>query len=202
MPGMDGFEAVKAIKNNPETATIPVMTYTSEGGESVPGTGSRPGRSGVLPKTVAPRNLFESFGTRIGKDRRTKARTMNEENASERTEDIKRRSITPSPATPFIEPGMQSSSSGLDAGQLNTLLRSLLEEQRVEIRKDMLLSMDTVSQQTSNRLNKELDEKLDAFKQELPPVQTPSIVPTVLLTASLFASMAWNFSIHKPGGKR
>jgi hypothetical protein len=71
----------------------------------------------------------------------------------------------------------------------------------VEIRKDVLLSMDTVSQQTSNRLNKELDEKLDALKQELPQVQTPSIAPTVLLTALLFVSMAWNFSIHKQAKK-
>ena len=198
MPGMDGFEAVKAIKNNPETATIPVMMYTSKGGDLYLGQARALGAVGVLPKTVAPTELFESL-RKIGlvKDRRTKARTMDEENASERTEDIKRRSITPSPVTPFIEPGMQSSSSGLNAGQLDTHLRSLLEEQRVEIRKDMLLSMDTVSQQTSNRLNKELDEKLDAVKQELLPVQTPSIVPTVLLTALLFASMAWNFSIHK-----
>jgi CheY-like chemotaxis protein len=33
MPGMDGFQAVKAIKENPATATIPVMMYTSQSGE-------------------------------------------------------------------------------------------------------------------------------------------------------------------------
>jgi len=33
MPGMDGFEAVSAIKNNPHTATIPIMMYTSQEGE-------------------------------------------------------------------------------------------------------------------------------------------------------------------------
>ena len=33
MPGMDGFEAVSAIKNNPDTATIPIMMYTSQKGE-------------------------------------------------------------------------------------------------------------------------------------------------------------------------
>jgi hypothetical protein len=135
------------------------------------------------------------------KDRRSKARTLNETDASERAEDIKRHSITPPPVTPFMEPGMQSPPSGLELGQLDAHLRNLLEEQRVEIRKDVLLSLDTVSQQTSNRLNKELDEKLDALKQELPPVQTPSIAPTVLLTALLFVSMAWNFSIHKQAKK-
>ena len=33
MPGMDGFQAVQAIKNNPLTATIPIMMYTSQEGE-------------------------------------------------------------------------------------------------------------------------------------------------------------------------
>ena len=28
MPGMDGLQAVKAIKSNPQTATIPIMMYT------------------------------------------------------------------------------------------------------------------------------------------------------------------------------
>jgi len=198
MPGMNGFEAVKAIKNNPETATIPVMMYTSKGGDLYLGQARALGAVGVLPKTVAPAELFESL-RKIGlvKERRSEVRPMTEEDASERADDVKMRSITPPPVTPFMEPGMQSSSSGLDSGQLDTHIRSLLEEQRVEIRKDMLLSMDTVSQQTSNRLNKELDEKLDAVKQELPPAQTPSIVPTVLLIALLFISMAWNFSIHK-----
>lgn len=33
MPGMDGLEAVTAIKSNPSTATIPVMMYTTREGE-------------------------------------------------------------------------------------------------------------------------------------------------------------------------
>jgi len=33
MPGMDGLQAVQAIKGNPETATIPIMMYTSQEGE-------------------------------------------------------------------------------------------------------------------------------------------------------------------------
>ena len=33
MPDMDGFEAIEAIKGNPETAAIPIMMYTSKGGD-------------------------------------------------------------------------------------------------------------------------------------------------------------------------
>ena len=41
MPGMDGFQAVQAIKNNPRTATIPIMMYTSQEGELYLGPGAR-----------------------------------------------------------------------------------------------------------------------------------------------------------------
>ena len=33
MTGMDGLQAVRAIKNDPRTATIPIMMYTSQEGE-------------------------------------------------------------------------------------------------------------------------------------------------------------------------
>src|SRR5690606_18711585 len=54
MPGMDGFEAVSAIKNNPATATIPIMMYTSQEGEVYVGQARALGALGVLPKTVEP----------------------------------------------------------------------------------------------------------------------------------------------------
>ena len=54
MPGMDGFEAVSAIKNNPATATIPIMMYTSQQGEVYVGQARALGAVGVLPKQVEP----------------------------------------------------------------------------------------------------------------------------------------------------
>src|SRR5688572_24224283 len=52
MPGMDGFQAVQAIKNNPQTATIPIMMYTSQQGELYVGQARALGAIGVLPKLV------------------------------------------------------------------------------------------------------------------------------------------------------
>jgi CheY-like chemotaxis protein len=54
MPGMDGFQAIQAIKSNPETATIPVMMYTSQEGELYVSQARALGAVGVLPKTVKP----------------------------------------------------------------------------------------------------------------------------------------------------
>ena len=33
MPGMDGFQAVQTIKNNPRTSAIPILMYTSQEGD-------------------------------------------------------------------------------------------------------------------------------------------------------------------------
>jgi len=54
MPGMDGFEALEAIKANPATATIPVMMYTSQDGELYVGQARALGAFGVLPKDLKP----------------------------------------------------------------------------------------------------------------------------------------------------
>src|ERR1700749_785130 len=52
MPGMDGLQAVKAIKGNPQTAMIPIMMYTSQEGELYVGQARALGAMGVLPKQV------------------------------------------------------------------------------------------------------------------------------------------------------
>lgn len=52
MPGMDGFQAVQAIKSNPDTATIPVVMYTSQEGELYLSQARALGAVGVLPKTI------------------------------------------------------------------------------------------------------------------------------------------------------
>src|SRR5580765_1645947 len=54
MPGMDGFQAVHAIKSDPQTATIPLMMYTSQEGELYVSQARALGAVGVLPKTVRP----------------------------------------------------------------------------------------------------------------------------------------------------
>ena len=54
MPGMDGFEAVSAIKDNPATATIPIMMYTAQQGELYVGQARALGAIGVLPKQLEP----------------------------------------------------------------------------------------------------------------------------------------------------
>ncbi|MCH7892887.1 MAG: response regulator [Proteobacteria bacterium] len=54
LPGMDGFEALRAIKENPETCNIPVLMYTSKRGEVYLNQVRELGAAGVLPKGNKP----------------------------------------------------------------------------------------------------------------------------------------------------
>jgi CheY-like chemotaxis protein len=59
MPGMDGFQALKVIKSNPNTALIPVMMYTSMAGGLALSQARALGAVGVLPKLLEPQDLEE-----------------------------------------------------------------------------------------------------------------------------------------------
>ena len=54
MPGMDGLQAVRVLKADPATASIPIVMYTSQEGELYVGQAKAVGAVGVLPKTVKP----------------------------------------------------------------------------------------------------------------------------------------------------
>lgn len=75
MPEMDGFEALEAIKGNPDTATIPVMMYTSKGGDQYVSEARALGAIGILPKQTQAAELYkvlENLG--LVQDRRSKLR--------------------------------------------------------------------------------------------------------------------------------
>lgn len=57
MPGMDGFQTLRAIKNDPHTAAIPIIMYTSKEGEVYESQARALGAVGVIPKTLKPLQL-------------------------------------------------------------------------------------------------------------------------------------------------
>lgn len=54
LPGIDGFDALRAIKDNPKTADIPVLMYTSKRGEVYLSQVRALGAAGILPKGNKP----------------------------------------------------------------------------------------------------------------------------------------------------
>jgi CheY-like chemotaxis protein len=76
MPGMDGFQAVQAIKNDPRTATIPIMMYTSQEGEVYLGQARALGAIGVLPKQIKHADVSKVlYQLHLVADRRTEEQT-------------------------------------------------------------------------------------------------------------------------------
>ncbi len=61
MPGMDGLQAVREIKANPELASIPIMMYTSQEGEIYGGQARASGAVGVLPKSIRPIDVTKAL---------------------------------------------------------------------------------------------------------------------------------------------
>jgi CheY-like chemotaxis protein len=72
MQGMDGLQAVQQIKNDPRTATIPIMMYTSQEGELYLGQARALGAIGVLPKQIKPTDVSKVlYQLHLVPDRRT-----------------------------------------------------------------------------------------------------------------------------------
>jgi CheY-like chemotaxis protein len=76
MAGMDGLQAVQIIKNNPRTATIPIMMYTSQEGELYVGQARALGAIGVMPKQVKPADVTKVlYQLNLAVDRRSSDQT-------------------------------------------------------------------------------------------------------------------------------
>src|SRR5689334_2152637 len=76
MPGMDGFQAVQSIKNNPRTAAIPILMYTSQEGDLYLGQARALGAEGVLPKQIKQADVTKMlFQLQLVPDRRTREQT-------------------------------------------------------------------------------------------------------------------------------
>lgn len=129
MPGMDGFQAIQAIKGNPDTATIPVVMYTSQEGELYVSQARALGAVGVLPKTVKHSDVSRVlYQLRLLPERREPRPAAVAAAQQE------------GPATVQVEPARPS------GGDVESMIRNavapLLKEQSAEMRRFVLASLE------------------------------------------------------------
>lgn len=175
MPGMDGFEAVSAIKNNPATATIPIMMYTSQEGEVYVGQARALGAVGVLPKQVEPVELskvLESLRV-IGRDQQVEA-LENEDVTAESSGEY-----------PLLETLDQD---------LRFLIKDLFDQQRAILRRDLLDSYETIANRVVDEIRPppvpEPDEPQAPAEHFSPRANRIAVAVLALLTM-VFAALYW-----------
>jgi len=175
MPGMDGFEAVSAIKRNPETATIPIMMYTSKKGEVYVGQARALGAVGVLPKEVAPVEVSKVLKSLhiIGDEKQKQAGEQ-------------------SPAT--NETNGEIAALEVPDQNLRILIQDLFEQQREIIHRDILDSYETISTRIVDEIrpspSEEPDELPLPYEKTLSGLMRAAVVVLTIITM-IFAWLYW-----------
>jgi CheY-like chemotaxis protein len=148
MPGMDGFEAVRAMKTNAQTASIPVLMYTSQEGAQYLEQARRVGAMGVLSKTLKPTDVSRAlYELNLLPDRRD-LHAMQSANA-ERIE--VRRPAPPPPEAPME--GLQPPPRPPPASyEMRAAVTALVEEQHQELHQLLQSSLDAMSSRLSAEL--------------------------------------------------
>ena len=155
MPGMDGFQAVQAIKNNPLTATIPIMMYTSQEGELYLGQARALGAVGVLPKQIKPTDVSKVlYQLHLLADRRSEFQGT----------------FRPLTVAPVGAPPVDQVAAANDSGVLPKILtESALREQFAELRRALVAGVDTQTERITAEVRALLLEAL-------PPTNPPAAV--------------------------
>ncbi|HVF15608.1 MAG TPA: response regulator [Steroidobacteraceae bacterium] len=187
MPGMDGFQAIQAIKSNSLTSMIPVMMYTSQEGELYVSQARALGAVGVLPKTVKQTELSRIlYQLRLLPERRD-GRVIVQPVTGSRTPTVVADDV---PTLQIDAPPR------LTMGEIETAIRNsigpALQEQNVEIRRFVASSLDAFAR----RINADTrpaaaapasDSTATVADESLPP---PSMPPPPTLRWPLVAAIA------------
>lgn len=173
MPGMDGFEAVSAIKNNPNTATIPIMMYTSQEGEVYVGQARALGAVGVLPKKIEPVEVSKVL---------TSLRVIGAERDAQQA-DIQESMPT---GTSGEFPGLET----LDQ-DLRILIKDLFEQQRAVLRRDLLDSYETIASRVVDEIRPTDDEQESRIEVDDESGPSVLIQGTILILAVITMVFAW-----------
>jgi CheY-like chemotaxis protein len=136
MPGMDGFQAVQAIKSNPATAMIPVIMYTSQEGELYVSQARALGAVGVLPKTVKQSDVSRVlYQLRLLPDRRDMREPV--------LVPVELADLTPTRDAPPPRPVATTTNAELE-NTLRQVLTPLLKEHHTELRRWLTVALDSV----------------------------------------------------------
>lgn len=188
MPGMDGFQAVQAIKNNPLTATIPIMMYTSQEGELYLGQARALGAVGVLPKQIKPTDVSKVlYQLHLLADRRTEFQSS-----------FRPLNVPPPGSVSAVEQ-MAANDSGVLP---KVLTETALREHFADLRRALVAGVDTQTERITAEVRALLLEALPQvtpaateptppFPPPRQPVQFAWVVASIALAIALATTALW-----------
>jgi CheY-like chemotaxis protein len=195
MPGMDGFQAVQAIKNNPRTATIPIMMYTSQEGELYLGQARALGAVGVLPKQIKQADVSKVlYQLHLVIDRRrSEQTTFTAVNAPDVSE-----------ASSPMSPDLAAIAAAADPNLPVALTTTSLREQFAELRRALIAGVDTQTDRITAEVRALLLESLPppppGVLPPSPPVPWGWVVASVALAIALTSTMLWWRNVNQLNG--
>jgi len=189
MPGMDGFQAVQAIKADAQTATIPLMMYTSQEGELYVSQARALGAVGVLPKTVRPVDVSRVlYQLHLLPDRRQDRSALFDERAARAAAAAAAAgggaALAPTESRPSAEGGepvdLAATGTGTWAvptaalsemqGRMQQSVNQLLRDQLAEQRRFMLATFEAFARRMSSEIK-------DGIAKATPPPAEPVVPP-------------------------
>jgi CheY-like chemotaxis protein len=186
MPGMDGFQAVQSIKNNPRTSAIPILMYTSQEGDLYLGQARALGAEGVLPKQIKQADVTKMlFQLRLVSDRRTREQSVF--TAPDHAPDLMPANESAIGSAIVVEQPPIAAEAGASAGvsAADQQFAQLLPKMSLEIR----AALDTSLQKEIAALRSFIGNTLDSHSERLqgdlasllPATRTPDLdLPTVM----------------------
>ncbi|HEV8331923.1 MAG TPA: response regulator [Steroidobacteraceae bacterium] len=170
MPGMDGFQAIQAIKGNPDTAMIPVVMYTSQEGELYVSQARALGAVGVLPKTVKQADVSRVlYQLRLLPERREQRQASPAYAAQDAT-------------------AIRTPTQAIVLGEIEAAVRGatapLLKEHNSEMRRFVLASLEAFARRIGTEMKPAAAPPPEPI-EALPPPPPPSRWPLVAAIAAL-----------------
>lgn len=189
MPGMDGLQATKLIKENPETAYIPIAMYTSKEGEHYVEQVKAHGAVGILSKPATPGDLSKII------------QMLNEELDSATHKPQQQPAAKPPSAPPpplrikgsieAIEDIARTTAEEAISEAIQTQIIPLLEQKLSHLREDMLASNTSTFTEVagkiyesranllSNRLSQQIDTEFRKLKTHLEASNNPKLLEEI-----------------------
>ncbi|MEX2148737.1 MAG: response regulator [Steroidobacteraceae bacterium] len=162
MPGMDGLQAVREIKANPELASIPVMMYTSQEGEIYGGQARASGAIGVLPKSIRPIDVTKALYQLQLLPERRDGRLSALESVAGVTPEGEVQPPQPPPPPPSPD------------ARVRAMVEAMLKEQSIELRRFMVSSFEAHTHRILSELRPkepDLDDAAAAAAAKPPPAR-------------------------------